>query len=219
MIAVEVLADPAAASARAAEVIAGVLADANGRHGRGAWAISGGETPVAMFRRLAGFDVPWSAVSTWQVDERIAPADDLDRNRASQEASLPAAALEGVRWMPVEDADTDAGAERYAATLPERFDVVHLGLGADGHTASLAPNDPVLEITDRDVAVTGRYRGHRRMTLTVPGLARAASVVWLVTGEDKRDAVRSLLAGDRSIPASHVTVGEQRLIADADAAG
>jgi 6-phosphogluconolactonase len=216
---VEVLPDPEAACRRAAELIAQALARAITDGGRGAWAISGGETPMGMFRRLGQLELSWSSIETWQVDERIAPPGDAERNRTRQEAALPAAALDGVRWMPVEDEDVDSAAERYAATLPERFDVVHLGLGADGHTASLVPGDPVLEVTDHDVAVTRPYRGHRRLTLTFPGLAHARSLVWLVTGADKRDAMRSLLAGDRSLPAARVAVADQLLVADAAASG
>jgi 6-phosphogluconolactonase len=116
--------------------------------------------------------------------------------------------------MPVEDEDPEAAAARYGATLPDRFDLVHLGLGTDGHTASLVPGDPVLDVVDGDVATTGPYEGRRRMTLTYPGLSRARRVVWLVTGEEKREAVRSLIAGDRSIPAARVSVADQFLITD-----
>jgi 6-phosphogluconolactonase len=116
--------------------------------------------------------------------------------------------------MPVEEDDLDGAADRYAAGLPGAFDVVHLGLGADGHTASLVPGDPILDVRDRTVAVTGPYEGRRRMSLTYPGLALAARVVWLVTGADKRDAVRRLLAGDPSIPASRVTPPDQVLVVD-----
>jgi 6-phosphogluconolactonase len=129
---------------------------------------------------------------------------------------LPGEALTGVRWMPVEEHDLDVAAARYAATLPARFDVVHLGLGADGHTASLVPEDPVLDVRDRDVAVTGPYEGRRRMTLTYPGLSRAAQAIWLVTGPEKRDALEKLIAGDRSIPATRVPVEDQFVVTDRD---
>ena len=120
--------------------------------------------------------------------------------------------------MPVEDDDLESAAVRYAATLPDRFDIVHLGIGADGHTASLVPGDPVLDVRDRDVAVTDPYEGRRRMTLTYPGLSRAGRVLWLVTGSEKREALRRLLRGDRSIPAARVPVEEQVVVADRSAA-
>lgn len=214
MIRVEVLSDPESMATNAADLIAGALrrAIADGR--RAAWAISGGETPGLMFGRLGELELPWQFIDTWQVDERIASPADPDRNRSLQLRSLPPGALEGFRWMPVEDEDLEAAAARYAATLPDRFDVVHLGLGADGHTASLVPGDPVLDVRDRDVAVTGPYEGRRRMTLTFPALARADRVVWLVTGPEKEDAVRKLIARDPSIPASHVPAPEQLVITD-----
>jgi 6-phosphogluconolactonase len=214
MIRVEVLPDPASVGRRAADLIAEAVRGAVSDGGRFAWAISGGETPVPMFRRLARLDLPWHLIDTWQVDERIAPPEDPDRNRLQQLRALPSEAIDGMRWMPVEDDDLEAAAARYAAALPDRFHVVHLGLGADGHTASLVPGDPVLDVRDRDVAVTGPYEGRRRMTLTYPGLSRAAQVVWLVTGSDKRHALSKLIGGDPSIPATRVVVPEQALVTD-----
>ena len=218
MIEVETLPDPEAACVRAAELIAQAVRSTTDAGGEAAWAISGGRTAAPMLRRLGALDLTWSRIGTWQVDERIAPRGHPDRNRVLQEASLPHEALPGVRWMPVEDVDPDAAADRYAASLPDRFAVVHLGLGADGHTASLVPGDPVLDVTDRDVAVTGPYQGRRRMTLTFPGLSRGLRVVWLTAGEDKRDAVHALLAGDPSLPASRVPVTDRVLVVDRAAA-
>jgi 6-phosphogluconolactonase len=218
MIEVEVLDDPDAAGRRTAELVASMVEEAVTANERFALAISGGEGPSSMFRALAGLGLPWSRIDTWQVDERVADAGDDARNRTRQSRDLPSDAVRGIRWMPVESEDLDAAADRYATGLPERFDVVHLGLGADGHTASLVPDDPVLDVADRDVALTAPYQGHRRMTLTYRGLARADRALWLVTGEDKREAVERLLAGDGSIPAGRVTIPEQRLVADRAAA-
>jgi 6-phosphogluconolactonase len=214
MIRLEVLPDPEAAAARAAALLLEAVEHAVSAGDRFTWATSGGEGPDPMFRRLGALELPWSVIDTWQVDERIAPPGDPDRNRTRQERAFPPPTLDGVRWMPVEDEDPEAAAARYAATLPDRFDLVHLGLGPDGHTASLVPGDPVLDVVDRDVATTGPYEGRRRMTLTYPGLTRARRVVWLVTGAEKRDAVGSLIAGDRSIPAARVPVADQLLIVD-----
>ena len=215
----EVLADAAAAGARTGELVAEAARAAIEGEGRFAWAISGGEGPAAMFRRLGELGLPWTRIDTWQVDERIAPARDPARNRTAQEHELPADALDGVRWMPVEDDDPEAAADRYEAELPARFDVVHLGIGPDGHTASLVPGDAVLDVGDRDVALTARpYQGFRRMTLTYPALARCDLGVWLVTGAEKRSAVERLLRGDRSIPAARVEIDDQVLVVDRDAA-
>jgi 6-phosphogluconolactonase len=211
---VEVLRDPDAVGARAAELVGHDLRKAVAAHGRSAWAVSGGETPIPMFRRLSELDLPWPLVDTWQVDERIAPKGDPERNRTVLSEVLPEGLVSGVRWMFVEDPDPEAAAAHYGATLPDRFDLVHLGLGADGHTASLVPGDPVLDVRDREVAVTGPYRGHRRMTLTYAGLARAARAVWIVTGSEKREALTKLLAGDPSIPASRVPIADQLVVTD-----
>ena len=157
-----------------------------------------------MFAALEDEGMPWERTAIYQVDERVAPAGDPDRNLTHLLASLPAGARTRVHPMPVEAHDLDEAAAAYATSLPERFDLVHLGLGADGHTASLVPGDPVLEVADRDVALTGPYRGRPRMTLTYPALARASALLWLVAGKDKAEALRSMLAGDPSIPAGRV---------------
>jgi 6-phosphogluconolactonase len=211
---VEVLPDPGSAARRAAELVADAVRRSVSEAGRFAWAISGGETPVPMFRRLGDLDLPWDRIDTWQVDERVAPPGDPDRNRSQQGAALPPEAAEGIRWMPVEEEDLDAAAARYASTLPERFDIVQLGLGADGHTASLVPGDPVLVVEDRDVAVTGAYEGRRRMTLTYPALSRARRAIWLVSGSGKRRALERLIAEDRSIPAARIPVVDQVVVTD-----
>jgi 6-phosphogluconolactonase len=215
----EVLPDPDAVARRGAEFVAAQARAAVGERGRFTFAVSGGRTPWAMFAHLADEDVPWAQTAIWQVDERVAPAGDPDRNLAHLLASLLAQAEAEVHPMPVEDDDLEAAAARYAQSLPERFDLIHLGLGPDGHTASLVPGDPVLEVSDRAVALTGIYMGRRRMTLTYPTLNSARQVLWLVTGEDKVDALARLRAGDRSIPAARVSAGAQLIVADAATRG
>jgi 6-phosphogluconolactonase len=209
--------DAAALAARAAGFVADRARRAVADHGHFTFAVSGGKTPWSMFAELAHEDVPWAAVQVFQVDERVAPDGDPDRNLTHLRQSLGPAPAE-VLPMPVNAPDLDAAAAAYAKDLPERFDLVHLGLGPDGHTASLVPDDPVLEVTDRLVAVTGPYQGHPRMTLTYPALARADEILWLISGADKRGPLAQLLAGDRSIPAGRVQARHSTVVADASAA-
>jgi 6-phosphogluconolactonase len=213
---IEVLPDAQAVAERGAAVVATATAAAVAERGRFMLAVSGGRTPWAMFAALAG-RMPWEKVTIFQVDERVAPEGDPDRNLTQLERSLPQAA--DVRPLPVWAEDLDEAAAMYADALPDHLDLVHLGLGPDGHTASLVPDDPVLDITDRDVAVTGVYQGRQRMTLTYPVLNRARQILWLVTGEDKVDALARLRAGDRSIPAGRVSAKHALVLADATAAG
>jgi len=177
------------------------------------FAVSGGHTPWKMFAELLGRDVPWGQSVIYQVDERVAPLGDKDRNLTNLAESL-AGVGPVIKPMPVNDDDLDAAAARYAQLLPERFDLVHLGIGPDGHTASLVPGDPVLEVSDRLVATTGEYQGRRRMTFTYRALARADQLLWLITGANKRAALSKLLSGDETIPAARVKAARSLIMAD-----
>ena len=224
---IEVYPDEDVVARKAAAVIAAEARAAASSRGRFIMAVSGGRTPWSMLRALAGDELPWPQVHVVQVDERVAPAADPDRNLAHLRASLLDRAPlppDHIHAMPVEAADLDRAAEQYARTLrevagsPPVLDLVHLGLGPDGHTASLVPGDPVLDITDADVAATGSYHGRRRMTLTFPTINRCRLVLWLVTGGEKAAALVRLREGDRSIPASRVRQDRSLVLADRAAA-
>jgi 6-phosphogluconolactonase len=214
----EVSPDAAAVAKRAAALVAELARAAVAERGRFTFAVSGGKTPWAMFGELGDEEMPWAATELFQVDERVAPDGDPDRNLTNLQASIKNAPAR-VHPMPVTDADLAEAAAAYATVLPQRFDLVHLGLGPDGHTASLVPGDPVLDVTDALVGVTQPYQGHQRMTLTYPALTRADQIMWLIAGDDKRDALAKLLAGDESIPAGRVLATRSLVLADAAAAG
>ncbi|MBK9088185.1 MAG: 6-phosphogluconolactonase [Holophagales bacterium] len=219
----EVLADAHSAARRAAAVIAAEARLAVAARGRFLLAVSGGRTPWAMLRALADEDVPWPSVHVFQVDERVAPEGHPERNLTHLAASLLAHAPlppAHLHAMPVEWTALEEAAARYERTLEEHagrpvvLDVVHLGLGPDGHTASLVPGDAVLGVANADVSVTGVYQARRRMTLTYPVLDRARKVLWLVTGEDKAAMLPRLLAADLSIPAGRVQQARALVLAD-----
>jgi 6-phosphogluconolactonase len=225
---IEVLADAEAVARKAAALIAAEARNAIVARGRFVMAVSGGHTPWQMLRFLAAEPISWPHVHVAQVDERVAPAGDPDRNLTHLHASLLAHAplpADQIHAMPVEAADLQEAAEEYARTLqeiagtPPVLDLVHLGLGPDGHTASLVPGDPVLEVSNADVAMTGNYMGRRRMTLTYPMLNRARQILWLVTGSDKVSPLARLRVGDSSIPAGRVKQEHAVLLADRAAAG
>ena len=224
-IAVDVEEDAAGVARRAAAVLAAACRASVRARGSCAVAVSGGTTPLAMFGALAEEDVPWAALAIWQADERVAPSGHDDRGLTHLVGSLPAPGRACVRAMPVDDIDPDddaalaAAAAAYAAELPERFDLIHLGLGPDGHTASLVPGDAALEVRDRLVTITGPYQGRRRMTLTYPALDRARHILWLATGASKADALRLLRSRDPSIPASRVAAPDQLAVVDHAASG
>jgi len=223
----EVYAHAAAVAVRGASLIAEAARAAYAARHRCIVALSGGKTPAAMFRALAEQSLPWDAIHLVQVDERVAPADGPDRNLTDlcaalvSRVGLPATNLHA---MPVDSADLSAAAAAYGESLkalagePPVIDLVHLGLGADGHTASLVPGDPVLQVTDSPVAVTGPYQGHRRMTLTYPVLGRARRVLFVVTGGDKASALLQLLRHDGSIPAGRIAASDVVVLCDEQAA-
>jgi 6-phosphogluconolactonase len=212
----EVFADDRDASRRAAEIVAAAGREAVAERGEFALALSGGKTPWGMIGLLGDMEeMPWERTRIFQVDERIAPPGDDVRNLTHMVQMLSLSHQGTLRPMPVTSRDLDAAAAEYEAQLPEQLDLVHLGLGPDGHTASLVPGDPVLEVSDRRVALTaGEYQGHRRMTLTYPALAAARKILWLTLGEKARDPLAKLLAGDRSIPAGRVENDDMVLVAD-----
>jgi 6-phosphogluconolactonase len=223
----EVLSDANAVALRGATVIAAAARDAVKQRGKFVMAVSGGHTPWEMLRALASEDVPWDGVHVVQVDERVAPPGDPDRNLTHlRESLLEHASLrpERIHAMPVESSNLQAACEEYALTLraiagsPPVLDLVHLGLGPDGHTASLVPGDAVLEIKDADVALTGPYQGRRRMTLTYPILNRSRRVLWLVTGSEKAGMLPRLSIGDAQIPAGRVRADQALVLADRTAA-
>ncbi|PYV39555.1 MAG: 6-phosphogluconolactonase [Acidobacteria bacterium] len=225
---IEVFDDADSVARAAAAAIAADTRAAIATRGRFALAVSGGHTPWIMLRALAGEDIPWAGVHVCQVDERVAPDGHTDRNLTHlRESLLQHAPLrpEQIHAMPVETADLQAAATQYALALreiagsPPVLDLVHLGLGPDGHTASLVPGDPVLDVTGADVAPTGVYQGRRRMTLTYPMLNRARRVLWVVTGSEKVEMLRRLRDGDLSIPAGRVRREQALLLADRAAAG
>jgi 6-phosphogluconolactonase len=214
-------------AAAAARLIAAEARQAVAARGRFLMAVSGGKTPWAMLKDLASEDVPWANVHVFQVDERLAPEGDPDRNLTHLHASLLGNApipLENIHAMPVNAADPDRGALDYEQTLqawcggPPVLDLAHLGLGADGHTASLVPGDPALACRDRDVTLTGVYQGRRRMTLTFPMINRSRRILWLATGVAKVPMIERLMRADPTIPAGHVPQTNAWLLTDTEAA-
>ena len=199
----------------AADVIVQELKAQIASRGSASIAVSGGRTPWPVFERLSDVAIPWTAIDVFQVDERVAPLGSADRNLAGLEETLLDRVPARAHPMPVDAPDLETAARRYATELPPSLDVVHLGLGEDGHTASLVPLDPVVLIEDQLVAITDPYRGHRRMTLTRPALDGAGLIVWIVSGPDKADMVERLIARDPLIPAGLISQERAVLVTDA----
>jgi 6-phosphogluconolactonase len=207
---IEVLPDADAVFRRAAMFIADRVRSCVDERNAFSLALSGGRVQP-MLELLDKEDLPWEAVDIFQVDERVAPRGHPERNLTQIDAALTHAR---VHPMPVEDEDLWAAAARYEAELPERLDLVHLGLGPDGHTASLVPDCGALEVEDRDVAISREYNGRRRMTLTYPAIDRAREVIWVVNGEDKAEPLAQVLAKDDEIPAGRVRSPVQYVFTD-----
>jgi len=225
---IEVFADDESAARAAAGMIAIEAREAVNTRGRFVMAVSGGRTPWIMLRALAGEELPWENIHVVQVDERVAPEGDPDRNLTHLKESLLEHAPirpEQIHAMPVNSADLQIAASQYSVTLaeiagtPPRLDLVHLGLGPDGHTASLIPGDAVLGVTSADVALTGVYQGRRRMTLTYPVINRARRILWLVTGKEKVAMLERLDKGDLTIPSGRISREQAVIVADRAAAG
>jgi 6-phosphogluconolactonase len=224
----EIFSDDESTARAAAKFIAVEAAAAVAARGQFVMAVSGGRTPWIMLRALGNEEVPWDRIHVVQVDERVAPALHPDRNLAHlQESLLDHSPIrpEQIHAMPVESRDLEVAARQYASVLreiagsPPTLDLVHLGLGPDGHTASLVPGDPVLDVIDVDVAVTGVYQGRRRMTLTYPIINRAHHILWLVTGNEKARMLLRLRRADPLIPAGRIRQDRAVIFADHSAAG
>jgi len=229
----EVFADDESTARAAAKFIAAEAVAAVAARGQFVMAVSGGRTPWIMLRALAKEELPWEHVHVVQVDERVAPAGHADRNLTHLRDSLLEPSQpdhskirpEHIHAMAVESTDLEAAATQYASVLseiagsPPTLDLIHLGLGPDGHTASLVPGDPMLNVSDRDVALTGIYQGRRRMTLTYPVINRARRILWLVTGSEKVAMLTRLRNGDVSIPAGRIRQDQAVIFADRAAAG
>jgi 6-phosphogluconolactonase/glucosamine-6-phosphate isomerase/deaminase len=197
----------------AAVSIARRLRDAHRRRGAATLALSGGSTAPAMIEALLAERVPWEAVTVWQVDERVAPDGHPDRN-AGQLAGLPCT----VRLMPVTASDLRAGAARYARTLPVVFDLVHLGVGDDGHTASWPPGNRDVLASGRLVELVPPFNGRNRMTITPHVVNGARARLVLATGAAKRPVIERWLGGDRALPIATVRRTATTVVLDPAAA-
>jgi 6-phosphogluconolactonase len=207
----------------AAQFIASELRAALASRKRASLALSGGSSPRQMFHELAACQLDWNNIAVFQVDERVAPADDPARNLAAiadelvRHGGLP---RQNLFPMPVENQDLQRACAHYelslqrAAGQPPTLDVVHLGLGADGHTASLFAKDGALEERARDIALTGVQAGFRRMTLTLPAINRARRIVWFVIGAEKSTVLAALTQGRLAAPAGRVERARAVLITD-----
>ena len=210
-------------AARAAAYLEQEIRDALTHQKSFSLAISGGRTPWEMLKILSKVDLPWQRINLFQVDERVAPDGHPDRNLTQLFQAIAGTAMVTqlrIFPMPVTAEDLDASAKEYAEVLDEikegkGLDIIHLGLGSDGHTASLVPGDGVLEIQNRLVACTQNpYQGRIRMTLTYPLLNAAKQILWIVTGSEKKEMVQRMLQQDPSIPAGSIRQENALLLVD-----
>jgi 6-phosphogluconolactonase len=215
---------PADVAVAGANFVAARATEAIAERGQFTLALSGGSTPWIMLAQLAEQSLPWDRIKVFQVDERVAADGDAERNLVhirSQFADRIALPAENLFAMPVVSDDLKQAARQYEKSLiesvgdPPVLDVVHLGLGDDGHTASLLPGDAVLNEVDHDVAITDIYSGRWRMTLTYSIINRARHILWLVTGEGKAEMLHRLIQGDSAIPAGRVSQRQATVVADA----
>lgn len=213
----QVVKDAEAAAVEAARRVEMVAEAAITERGEFNFAVSGGRTPWRMLELLAEDGLNWSRTSLFQVDERVAPTGSDQRNLTHLVLTLPLACQAAIRPMPVGADDLESAARSYEYSLPDRFDLIHLGLGPDGHIASLIPGDSILGVRDRRVALTtGEYQGTRRMSLTYEAIDQARQILFLVTGEEKRDALIGLTAADASIPAGRIENSQITVITDVE---
>ncbi len=217
---IEICVNAAAAASRAAELMVDYMEVAIVERGLAAIALSGGKTPADMLGELATAGIDWSRVHIFQVDERLVAEDDERRNiRSVRTAFARAGKLCQLHAMPVENASPEAAVETYAGELravtgePPVLDAVHLGLGEDGHTASLFPGDPAVD-SRGDIALSGVHGGLRRMTLSLEAINRARIRIWLVTGASKREIVARLLAPGANLIANRVRTDDSILLLD-----
>ena len=218
---------PLAVAQAAANRIAEWAVQAVAERGQFVLALSGGRTPWPMLDQLAERDLPWRRIYLVQVDERTAAEGSNDRNlthiraRLADRVPLPP---DNLYPMPVSAQDLQRAAATYASLLkdlcgePPVLDCVHLGLGSDGHTASLLPGDSLLDLEDADVGVSAVYQGHRRMSLTRPVINGARHILWLVLGADKHAMLQRLLEGDERIPAGRISRHQALVLTDIPAA-
>ena len=215
-----VVRDAESAAVEAARIVELVADAAIADRGRFNFAVSGGKTPWRMLELLAESSLNWSRTSLFQVDERIAPTGSAERNLTHLVLTLALICQAAIRPMPVGADDLATAASGYEYSLPDRFDLIHLGLGPDGHTASLVPGDPILDVADRQVAMTsGDYQGTRRMSLTYKAIDRARQILFLVTGDGKEDALAKLESKDASVPAGRISNPNITLITDIERPG
>jgi 6-phosphogluconolactonase len=223
----DVFPTPEAVAQKATTIIVKLAQERICSTGRFLFAMSGGTTPWKVLRQLADTTLMWEAIELFQVDERIAPAGDPQRNLTKiNETLLNSISPRPVQVhaIPVEFASPKFVAEAYTQSLRERcgtppiLDLIHLGLGEDGHTASLLPDDPARKSL-APVTVSKQYQGLHRITMTYPTINAARQRLWIITGAHKRPMLERLYHGDSSIPAGLVERENSIILADKEAAG